>query len=225
MNRFLARGLATATLVASLAPAALAQGTSPAFADKPFTDVPSNSAGYEGIEYLRQGNVLTGYEDGTFKPDNRLNRAEFAKLIANPFIMKNSRVTDCINENMEEDDMTVFFPDVQRDAWYGASVCAVKVAEIVDGYPDGEYKPNRTINVAEAMKMLAGVFAYETKTEPNDDWFMPYARALAERNAIPTSINNFSDPITRGEMAEILYRLKADRQDKASQSLGNIRKY
>ena len=224
MYRSLSRAAAAMTLL-SMATVAAAQGTSPAFADKPFTDVPEGSAGYEGIEYLREGNVLTGYEDGTFKPNNRLNRAEFAKLIANPFILRNARVNECISENMEEDDMTVFFPDVQRDAWYAASVCTVKVAEIVDGYDDGTYKPNRTINVAEAMKMLAGVFAYETATEPTDEWFMPYARALAARNAIPTSINNFSDPITRGEMAEILYRLKADRQDKASQSLGNIRKY
>ena len=224
MNRLMLRGTAAATLLA-MATTAFAQGTSPAFADKPFTDIPENSAGYEGIEYLRNGNVLTGYEDGTFNPNNRLNRAEFAKLIANPFIMKNSRVTDCLNENMEEDDDTVFFPDVQRDAWYASSVCAVKVADIVDGYDDGTYKPNRTINVAEAMKMLAGVFAYDTQTEPDDDWFMPYARALAARKAIPTSITNFSDPITRGEMAEMLYRLKADRQDKASQSLSTIRKY
>lgn len=223
MYRSLSRAAAAMTLV-SMATVAAAQGTSPAFADKPFTDVPEGSAGYEGIEFLREGNVLTGYEDGSFKPDNRLNRAELAKLIANPFILRNARVNECINENVGEDDQTVYFPDVQRDAWYAASVCTVKVAKIVDGYDDGTYKPNRTINVAEAMKMLASTFAFDIETEPNDDWFMPYARALAERKAIPTSITGFADPITRGEMAEILYRLKADRQDKASQSLGNIKK-
>lgn len=221
MIRSLSRATAAMTLL-SMASVAFAQTT--AFADKPFTDVPEGSAGFEGIEYLRNGKVLTGYEDGTYKPNNRLNRAEFAKLIANPFIMKNSRVTDCMSENIADDDQTVYFPDVNRDAWYAPSVCVVKVAKIVDGYDDGTYKPNRTINVAEAMKMLAGVFAYETKTEPTDDWFMPYARALAERNAIPTSIKGFGDPITRGEMAEILFRLKADRQDKTSQSLSNIKK-
>lgn len=224
MNRFIARGLAVATLLSTMAPAALAQ-TGPAFANKPFTDIPENSAGFEGIEYLRNGNVLTGYEDGSFKPNNRLNRAEFAKLIANPFILNNSSVTQCIQSNMDDEDRTVFFPDVDRDAWYASSVCVVKTSKIVDGYPDGEYKPNRTINVAEAMKMLAGTFAFQTKTEPTDSWFMPYARALAERNAIPTSIVNFSEPITRGEMAEILYRLKAQRDDKSSQTLGNIRAY
>ena len=225
MNRIIARGLAVATLLSTLAPGALAQGTSPAFAEKPFTDVPQNSAGYEGIEYLRNGHVLTGYEDGTFKPDNRLNRAEFAKLIANPFIMSNVRVNDCISENVDEDSDTVYFPDVQRDAWYAPAVCVVRVSKIVNGYDDGTYKPNRTINVAEAMKMLASTFAFDTKTEPNDQWYMPYARALAERHAIPTSITNFSDPITRGEMAEILYRLKANRQDKSSHALSNIRAY
>lgn len=224
MHRNLFRATSAALLL-SMAASALAQGTSPAFADKPFTDVPEGSTYYEGIEYLREGNVLTGYEDGSFKPNNRLNRAEFAKLIANPFIMRNVRVTDCLSENIPEDDDTVYFPDVRRDAWYAPAVCSVYVAKIVNGYDDGTYKPNRTINVAEAMKMLASTFAFDTKVEPNDKWYMPYARALAERNAIPTSIVNFSEPITRGEMAEMLYRLKAQRSDKSSRSLSTIREY
>lgn len=225
MKHLIARSLATAMLMTTMAPAALAQGTSTAFAEKPFTDVPENSTFYEAVEYLRNGNVLTGYPDGTYRPDNRLNRAELAKLIANPFILKNSRVTDCLSENVPEEDTTVFFPDVKRDSWYAASVCATKVGKIIDGYPDGTFKPNRMINVAEAMKMLASTFAFETKSEPTDAWYMPYARALAERNAIPTSIDTFSDPITRGEMAEILFRLKAQRDDKASRSLSTIREY
>lgn len=224
MNHYLARGLAVATLLSMMTPTTLAQTTT-AFANKPFIDIPENSAGFEGIEYLRNGRVLTGYEDGTFKPDNRLNRAEFAKLIANPFILQNTSVTQCINSNVKDEETTIFFRDVPRDAWYASSVCAVKVAKIVDGYADGTYKPNHTINVAEAMKMLAGTFAYQTRTEPTDAWYMPYARALAERHAIPTSIMNFNDPITRGEMAEILFRLKTNRQDKASQTLNNIRAY
>lgn len=222
MSRFFTRGLAVTALL-SIAPMVGAQPSQ--FPTKPFTDVQEGSAFFEAVEYLRNGHVLTGYEDGSFKPNNRLNRAEFAKLIANPFILKNSSVTQCIDDNMDDEDRTVFFPDVDRDAWYASSVCVTKVSKIVDGYPDGTFKPNRTINVAEAMKMLAGTFAFQTATEPTDAWYMPYARALAERNAIPTSIDNFSSPITRGEMAEMLFRLKAQRSDKSSRSLSSIRAY
>ena len=165
MNRMTIRSLAAAATL-SMATSAFAQGTSPAFADKPFTDVPKGSAGYEGIEFLRNGNVLTGYEDGTFKPDNRLNRAEFAKLIANPFILRNARVTDCMNENVKPEDQTVFFSDVQRDAWYAPAVCTVKVSKIVNGYDDGTYKPNRTINVAEAMMQPARSFRWSGWKRP-----------------------------------------------------------
>ncbi len=224
MNRHIARGLAAALSLATVASAA-AQGTSPAFAEKPFTDVSEGSAYYEAVEYLRNGNVLTGYPDGEYKPDNRLNRAEFAKLIANPFIISNVRVNDCIGENVDEESDVVLFPDVRRDAWYAPAVCTVRIAQIVNGYDDGTYKPNRMINVAEAMKMLASTFAFDTKQEPDDQWYMPYARALAERNAIPTSIDTFSDPITRGEMAEILFRLKTQNDDKPSRSLSTIREY
>lgn len=225
MNRLIARGLAAATLTATFATSVGAQGTSPAFAEKPFSDVPEGSTYFEAVEYLRNGNVLTGYPDGEYKPDNRLNRAEFAKLIANPFIISNVRVNDCIGENVDDGSDVVLFPDVRRDAWYAPAVCVVRTTQIVNGYPDGTYKPNRMINVAEAMKMLASTFAFDTKQEPNEAWYMPYARALAERNAIPTSIDTFSDPITRGEMAEILFRLKTQNGDKSSRSLSTIREY
>ncbi len=224
MNRLIARGLSAALLFSALAPAAMAEPES--FPTKPFTDVKEGSTFYEAVEYLRQGNVLTGYEDGTFRPNNRLNRAEFVKLIANPFILKNSRVTECLNENVAEMDDTVFFPDVKKDAWYAASVCVTKEAEIIDGYPDGTFKPNQTINVAEAMKMLAGTFAFQTANEEQgEQWYMPYARALAERNAIPPTIDNFAQPITRGEMAEMLFRLKSQNSGKSSRSLSTISAY
>ena len=205
-------------------------GSSVAFAQettwptKPFSDVPSSHEFYNGIEYLRQQKVLKGYEDGTFRPDSRINRAEMVKLIANPFILDTGRLNECMNENMEEDDDHVFYSDVRRDVWYGPELCLAHTKKIVSGYPDGTFQPSNNLNFAEAAKIIVGTFALQTSTDPNDErWFIPYVNALSARSAIPTSIDRFDDIITRGEMAEIMYRLKADKENLPSKTTGQIR--
>jgi hypothetical protein len=204
-------------------------GSSVAFAEttwptKPFSDVPQARADYEAIEYLRQQKVLKGYEDGTFRPDARINRAEMVKLIANPFILDTSRLNDCMTEELDEDATTVFFPDVRRDVWYAAELCLTHTKQIIDGYPNGTFQPGNNLNFAEAAKIIVGTFALQTTTDPNDErWFIPYVNALSERSAIPTSIDRFDDVITRGEMAEIMYRLKSDKENLPSKTTSQIK--
>jgi hypothetical protein len=201
-----------------------AQETTTTWPTKPFSDVPSSRSDYDAIEYLRQQKVLKGYEDGTFKPDSRINRAEMVKLIANPFILDTARLNDCINENIDEDDQTIFFSDVRRDVWYGPELCLAHIGKIVNGYPDGTFQPGNNLNFAEAAKIIVSTFALQTHTDPTDErWFIPYVNALSEHSAIPTTIDRFDDVTTRGEMAEIMYRLKADKENSPSKTTGQIK--
>ena len=191
---------------------------------QPFSDVPTSSPYYTGIEYLRQQKVLKGYEDGTFHPEARINRAEMVKLIANPFILDTGRLNDCIAENMDADDMTVFYSDVNRSAWYAAELCLAHTGKIVNGYPDGTFQPGNYLNFVEAAKIIDGAFALQTDTDPTDErWFIPYVNALSKLSAIPTSIKTFEQIVTRGEMAEIMYRLKADVETSPSKTTGQLK--
>jgi len=191
---------------------------------KPFSDVPTSSTYYTGIEYLRQQKVLKGYEDGTFKAEARINRAEMVKLIANPFILDTARLNNCMTTNMKEDDSTVFYSDVSLDAWYAAELCLAHTGKIVSGYPDGTFQPGNNLNFVEAAKIIVGTFALQTDTDPTDErWFIPYVNALSKNGAIPTSIKTFDQIVTRGEMAEIMYRLKADKETLPSKTTGQIK--
>ena len=213
-------GVATSMLLMS--GMAFAQDTT--FSQKPFTDVPANSAGYEGIEYLRSHNVIKGYADGTYKPDTRINRAEFVMLVTNPFILDTNDMNECLKTHIPEDMETVFFPDVAKSVWYAAPVCFATVSNIVDGYPDGTFRPGESINFVEAAKIISNVFSIQVKDEADGEfWYRPYVQSLSDLHAIPTSITRFDQILTRGEMAEILYRLKADRMDKASATIGSIK--
>jgi len=194
------------------------------FSQQPFTDVPSNSPQFESVEYLRTHNVLKGYLDGTFRPTTRINRAEFVKFIVNPFILDTNGMADCVKMNVPDSTKTVFFSDVSREAWYATEVCFAKMNDIINGYLDGRYRPGSSINFVEAAKIIGNVFSFDLKTEESGEfWYRPYVQRLAELRAIPPSIKRFDQILTRGEMAEMVYRLKADRTNKASASFGSIR--
>ena len=74
----------------------------------------------------------------------------------------------------------------------------------------------------EAAKISTRVFALDVATETGD-WYRPYVERLDELNAIPTTVSRFAQELTRGEMAEIVYRLKTDDRTKTSMSYGDLK--
>ena len=195
-----------------------------AFSQKPFTDVPSGSTYFEAIEYLRTQNVLKGYLDGTFKPGTRINRAEFVKFVVNPLILDTNNMSNCMKENIGDTAKTVFFSDVSTDAWYAMDVCFAKVKRLIDGYPDGTYRPSSYVNFVEGAKIIANVFSLDIQNQATGEfWYRPYVQRLSDLHAIPASIKRFDQTMTRGEMAEIVYRLKADKETKASANISDIK--
>src|SRR3990167_6533434 len=212
MNRVsLKAGAIAASLFASMFASTAALAQPAPFAQDPFPDVPASHANFDAIEYLRKNNVLRGYQqDGTYKPDRRMTRAEFIKLVTNPFLMDVERLNDCIKET-DPPETKIFFTDVRKDDWFAPEVCHAKITELIDGYPDGTFKPNHYINFAEAAKILSNAFALQTETDPsNQRWYQPFVRKLGELRAIPTTIERMDHEITRGEMAEMVYRIHAD---------------
>ena len=159
-----------------------------------FSDVTSSTPYREAVESLQERGVVEGYSDGTFQAGNTINRAEFLKIIL---------------EGREEDFAFTgsdCFPDVDASDWFAQYVCKAKAEGIVSGYPDGFFRPERTINFVEAGKILALGFG-QTIEQTSPDWYEPYARALESSKAIPPSINALDEFITRGEMAEMIWRL------------------
>lgn len=215
--------LATVLSIAIVTPA-LAQTTPfEPFRQDPFVDVPESHESYEVIESLRERNILRGYPDGTFKPDNRINRAEFVYLITNPLLLDTNEMNECLNEEGVANAETVFYPDVDRGAWYAKAVCHATRKGLIKGYPDGKFRPGEYINFVEAAKIISSAMALQTKEEPGEKWFTPYVDALSAENAIPANITTYGQMLTRVEMAEMLYRLKDDISDRPHTSASSLR--
>jgi hypothetical protein len=178
---------------------------------RPFPDVPQNHPAYEAVRYLQVNGIVGGYPDGTFKPDNLVNRAEFTKILVEA-IAEQVVIETCLKDNPR------LFTDVDNNEWYGRYVCTAKRYGMAYGNPDGTYRPNDPIIFVEAATLLARNFELDTQKPPEGLWYKPFVEALERKNAIPLSIAHFEQQITRGEMADMMYRIKSGIPPKPTQT-------
>ena len=182
-----------------------------------FSDVPLSHPNSEAILYLQDAGIIEGYPpDYYFYPDQKINRAEFVKVLTVGLHLNQPAPTPLGTCTAKE-----IFPDVSRMAWYVSFTCTARRLGFIQGYPDGRCHGERSINFVEAAKILGKAFSLPTHTDEKI-WYKGYVQALAERNAIPLSILSFDQSITRGEMAEIIWRLKAGVTTKDSQTYESL---
>lgn len=167
-----------------------------------FNDVNEDDDTFTPVQYLKKQNVLKGYEDGSFKPQQKVNRAELMKILV---------VGQGIEPSAEE--YSNCFPDVKTE-WFAPYVCYAFEQEWVEGYPNGMFHPEKHVNRAEAAKMILnslGVEIDETSDlysdVPEDSWFAKFARTMKHRNLL--DLPNFAGAVgmTRAEVAIMLYRI------------------
>lgn len=170
-----------------------------------FTDV-DNSPNFDAILFLNSRGIIKGYDDKTFRPNNTVNRAELVKIL-----VTGKGMTPSIEEYKN------CFSDVTID-WFAPYICYAKSKYWISGYQDGTFKPNQTVNKAEAIKMLLNSqsvgFATKVESKPfNDvevtDWFAPYIKRAKELGILEETGNIFSpaEGMSRSGIAENLYRL------------------
>jgi hypothetical protein len=181
--------------------------TQPPTEELPVTQEPvslsdiENHHNEEAITYLFSQKIIAGYPDGTFKPDNKINRAELTKIIAEATLDRFD-IENCLI-NLSADNI---FSDVNKDQWYSKYICAAKKAGYINGYPDGTFKPGQEISFVETSKIIT--LGFWEKIEEGDIWYEPFVNYLSVMHAIPETIKSFNYHISRAEMAEIIYRLK-----------------
>ena len=104
-----------------------------------YTDVPADAWYNNAVSTLSNAGIIDGYEDGTFKPDGNITRAEFATIAVRFF-----------EATYDGGDL---FSDIAGH-WAQDYINEAANAGIVDGYPDGTFRPQQYITRAEAMTMV-----------------------------------------------------------------------
>jgi hypothetical protein len=175
-----------------------------------FTDVAADSPYMEQLRYMYEHNIMKGYEDGTFRPDKAVNRAELLKIII---------VAQGEPKNLNEHKKC--FTDVNEE-WFAPYGCYAKWKGWVKGYGDGGFHPSNDVTRAEALKMMLEAYGIELESAPMEgsdftdlnpeDWFAPYVWT-AEKHGYAWEWKEFNgltlnNPATRLEIATAIYKLE-----------------
>jgi uncharacterized protein YkwD len=163
-----------------------------------YTDVSTDDDYSEAITWLTTQGVVQGYSDGTYQPDKDVNRAELLKIL---LLLKNSEPPSAPDSSC--------FDDVALEAWYAPYVCSAKNSGIVAGYTGNLFKPDQKITVVEASKIIALTLEVPLNSSINGtQWYSPYLESLADLSVYPTELNYLTENVTRGGLAELLWRLE-----------------
>ena len=118
-----------------------------------FNDVPESSPYAAAIAFLKSRQIVAGYQDGTFKPDDKLKRDELAKLL----VSAHGAIPHELTNNY-------CFKDVKNE-WFALYVCFAKSKGWVQGYGDGKFYPEKYLSRDEAEKMISKSFGLKGSAE------------------------------------------------------------
>jgi len=96
-----------------------------------FTDIGGHWAA-DFITALARQNLIGGFEDGSFKPDIPINRAQYASLVVNAF-------------NPPAKRSATTFSDVPTTFWAKSFIDRAFQGGFISGFPDGSFKPGQNI--------------------------------------------------------------------------------
>ncbi|MFC1810299.1 S-layer homology domain-containing protein [Patescibacteria group bacterium] len=162
----------------------------------------------DAIWYVYNNDIVEGYEDGSYKPDQTINRAELLKII----------VEAKYNNEFEAYDNQGCFTDVAASQWYSKYVCFGLSKYVVEGYTDGSFKPANEINFVESLKLA--LIGFGIGYEPGDPWYRLIVEEATEANLIPLDVDKFDDILTRGQIAEMITRIMKYEDETLADYLG-----
>lgn len=172
-----------------------------------FSDVGDKSTAV-AVESLRLLGVLDGYGDGTFRPGTVLTRAQFCKMAV--YAMNGS------NELGRYRTVTVF-SDVKPSYWAAPYInMAAKGKNIISGYADGKFHPDRTVTVGQAVTILLRMLGYKDEDVGGvwPDSYMAEAALIGLTDGVSGTGN---EGLTRGQAAKLfLNLLRADQKEGGS---------
>ena len=109
----------------------------------------SNAWYSQAINYITAKGLISGYNDGSFRPDTNITRAEFAQMISG-FI--SAGYPGSASANLKD----------IKGHWAQDAIDKVFGKKVVQGYPDGSFKPDNELTRAEAVTILNAVFGRTT---------------------------------------------------------------
>jgi uncharacterized surface protein with fasciclin (FAS1) repeats len=175
-----------------------------------FPDVGQDYWASPFIQALAQRNVITGFPDGSFKPEQPVSRAEFAAMIQKAF-----------NPNPVRQLPQGGFRDVSSNYWAASAITAAYESGFMSGFPGNSFQPNQRISKVQAVVALtnglalsggdtATLTSYYTDANTIPSYAVDKVAAATQANLVvnypDVKVLNSEAPLTRAEAAAHLYQ-------------------
>jgi len=159
-----------------------------------FSDMEGH-ANAEAVARLELLNVLKGYPDGSFKPDNTITRAEFAAVAV--------RVSGLENVATAAQGLPTGFTDVPTWHWASGYVGTAAQAGIVNGIGNGLFAPESPVKYEEAITMIVRALGYEPMAQARGGYPFGYLIVANEIDLLDGAMGTQGTWATRGFVAQI----------------------
>ncbi|WP_148449066.1 S-layer homology domain-containing protein [Paenibacillus ihuae] len=165
-----------------------------------FPDVPADLWSASFVKRAAQMGIVTGYMDGSYRPDAKVTRAEFAIMLVKAFGLTASGGTG--------------FSDT-KGHWASEAIVALQDNGVITGYADGSFYPKQEITRAEIVTMLSRLTNYVASTstafsDVSTNWAAEQINAFADAGIISGKGNGTFKPnesASRAESVAIIIRL------------------
>ena len=147
------------------------------------------------IDRLAELGIVSGYEDGTFRPNKKVTRAEAVTMLYNMIPFGDSGDVFYVSST---------YSDVTQEHWAFHEVEVMSALGYIDGYPDGTFRPEETLTYSEAVKLIMDILNYGFAAEeyggyPNG--YMSAAVSIALADGVELA---YDDEVTREDLAVLI---------------------
>ncbi|MBZ4647005.1 MAG: S-layer protein, partial [Clostridia bacterium] len=163
-----------------------------------FAAVPSDVKGtsYEtAVARLSALGVITGYADGTFKPDNTITRAEFAAVVVRALGYETAAKTA---------GGATKFSDVAAGHWASGYINLAASLGVINGMPDGTFAPDANVTYDQAVTMIVRALGYEPAAQAKGGFPTGYLVIAAQEDITDDAEGVAGTPASRGIVAKLL---------------------
>ena len=125
--------------------------TSLATMAKEYKDLTPDHWAYKQIQILTDFNVVVGYPDGNYRPDQPVTRGEFASIVVKAF-----------DQEFAEIKNPVTFTDVKTTDWFWGVIQRAVMFDLLRGYPDGHFDPYGTVERGHVIATVVNALTTQT---------------------------------------------------------------
>ena len=182
-------------VISAVAALAISASAVSAFAVN-FPDVAEDASYAQAVQELSSLDIISGFDDGTFRPDELVTRAQISKM-----------VVDALNERAqaEASKANTKFADVSTDHWAKGYINQGVADGFISGYSDTEFGPDDNVTYVQAQKMLVSAIGYDTFAQGNGGWPNGY-KQWAATTGITSGMSGLTDDtqLTRAQVAQMI---------------------